>query len=106
MATQQSDTQTDTKKRYKNSVWYYNNSESYREKAKKWSKDRIYEVRAADPEAFNEKQRDYIRNKYQTDPAYRERQKARALARYYAKKAEKSNAEVQDPPKLIYAETI
>jgi hypothetical protein len=106
MATQQSDTQADTKKRYKNTTWYYQNSPDFREKAKKWSKDAIYKIRAADPEAFNEKQRDYIKNKYHTDSAYRERQKARALARYYAKKAEKSNAEVEDPPKLIYSETI
>lgn len=73
--------------KYKSATWYYQNVPSYREKVIQWTKECIYRRRAEDKEGFNEKQRDYIRNKYQTDEAYRERQKTRARERYQKKKA-------------------
>jgi hypothetical protein len=39
--------------------------------------------RDKDPDAFKEKAREYMKNKYQNDPEYREKQKARARERYW-----------------------
>lgn len=72
--------------KYKSSTWYYHNVEGYREKVLQWTKECIARRKAENPEVFNEKAKNYMRNKYQNDPEYRERQKQRALARYYAKK--------------------
>lgn len=83
--------------KYATASWYYQNDETYREKAKQWSKESIQRRKAKDPEAFNEKNRVYMKDKYQSDPEYAQKQRERALARYYAKKAAKSQ-ELQEQP--------
>lgn len=91
--------------KYATATWYYQNDEAYREKARQWSKESIQRLKAKDPEGFNEKNRVYMKNKYHNDPEYAQKQRDRALARYYAKKAAKSQ-EVQDPAQMVLAEAI
>ena len=72
--------------KYKTASWYYKNDPEYKKKLQEWRKNNDAKHRAADPEGYNEKKRIYVKNKYQTDPEYREKKKAQALERYYAKK--------------------
>jgi hypothetical protein len=86
---------TVVKPKYASATWYYQNVPSYREKVIQWTKESIQRKRAQDPEGFNEKAREYIKNKYHEDEAYRERQKTRARERYHNKKAEKVAMELE-----------
>lgn len=69
---------------------YANTNPEYREKVRQWTRESAMRRKARDPDLFREKQRDYIRDRYNNDPEYRERKIAMTKAYQARKKAEKA----------------
>lgn len=67
-----------------------NTDPAYREKVRQWSRESASRQRARDPAGDNEKKRNYLREKYNNDPEYRERKLAMNRAYQARKKAEKA----------------
>lgn len=69
---------------------YANTNPEYRDKVRQWTRESAARRKARDPDLFREKQRDYIRDRYNNDPEFRERKIAIVKAYQARKKAEKA----------------
>ena len=69
---------------------YANTNPEYREKVRQWTRESAARQRAKDPEGYKEYLRNYMKDRYNSDPAYRERKIAMNKAYQARKKAEKA----------------
>ena len=69
---------------------YANTNPEYRQKVRQWSRESAARQRARDPAADNEKKRNYLREKYNNDPEYRQRKIAQNKAYQERKKLERA----------------